>query len=458
MKAHVKVEQRILAKENRQLGVRNFDQDNVYPQRMKQLVATSGTAIACVELFAAFVAGDGLADLDFAKAVVNRVGLTMDDLNNLVADDISNHRGFAMIVNYNLNLTFAEVYHQPFAHCRLPDNDHLGKIAVYDNWNKERSPQIKKNQIKWFHVFDPRPEVVRQQIIAAGGITNYKGQILWISFDGPRVYPASQFDSVQEDIDIDAQDKTFRHSTVRKSFAPSVALISAGDYGDGNKDESDEQDGEEKREEFAKMIKQHQGAENVNSILHIELDTTEDIDKVLKIIAMPNVDNSKMYEGIRRSTKDNIIEAFGQPTILLGKEVSGKLGTSSEIKDAQDFYNAKTAKIRRRVERAYKMIFSNFAKPICPSGDYSIIPITLIKANDAVAYAQNQLRQTIGFWAQVQLLVTAVTTTGYPYDAAKAWMMQAGGISEFEAIGLLGPKPLPAAPPVPAPPPPTSAP
>jgi hypothetical protein len=458
MKANVKVEKRIIVKENRKLGIRNFDDDNAYPQRMKDLVASSGQATSCVGLLAAFIEGDGLTDEIFAKSVINKKGLTTDELNSRIADDLSYNRGFALIVNYNLALQISEVYHQPFAHCRLGDDEHLGKIAVYDNWAKEKSSKIKDTQIRWFHVFDPRPEVVRQQIVAAGGIEAYKGQVLWFSLDGQSTYPASSIDSVQEDVHIDSLDKTFRHSTVRKSFAPSVALVTSGSYGnDGNADGREDADAEAQRTEFANMIKAHQGPDNVNSILHIDLDSTDDIDKVLKFVPLPNVDNSKMYDGIRKSTKDAIIEAFGQPKMLLGIETAGKLGTATEIKDAQDFYNAKTVKLRRLVERAYNMVFSLFAEPISPTGDYSIIPITIVKPGDAVAFAQNQLRITIGYWQGVNMVAKDVKAGIYDYDAAVAWMKMSGGFTEVEARAMLGPKPeSPPIPPIPPIPPPTT--
>jgi hypothetical protein len=450
MKANVKVEKRIIVKENRKLGIRNFDDDNAYPVRMSDLVASSGQATSCVGLLASFIAGDGLNDLDFAEAVMNKRGLTVDELHSRIADDLAMHRGFAMIVNYALNLAPVEVYHQPFSHCRLGDDEHLGKIAVYDNWAKEKSPKIKDSQIRWFHRFDPRPEVIQQQIVAAGGIDKYKGQVLWVSLDGNTTYPAASIDSVQEDVHIDSMDKTFRHSTVRKSFAPSFAIVTAGKYGnDDNGDGKEDAEAEAQRTEFANMIQAHQGPDNVNSILHIDLDSVEDVDKVLKFIALPNVDNSKMYEGIRRSTKDAIIEVFGQPKMLLGIETAGKLGTATEIKDAQDFYNAKTVKLRRLLERYYKMVFSLFKEPLCPSGDYSIIPITIVKPGDAVAFAQNQLRITIGYWQLIQTMIKDVKAGLMPYDGAVAWMMQSGGFTEAEARAQLGPKPEPATPPTP---------
>lgn len=79
---------------------------------------------------------------------------------------------------------------------------------------------------------------------------------------------------------------------------------------------------------------------------------------------------------------------------------SGSLGTSKEISDATDFYNSITSYDRLIIEEILKDIFSNFHFNICPSEDYSLLPLRVEKELD-VAYNQyftkSEFRQSLGY-------------------------------------------------------------
>jgi len=112
-------------------------------------------------------------------------------------------------------------------------------------------------------------------------------------------------------------------------------------------------------------------------------------------------DYDGLYEYTENSSRDNIIKSFLIPPVLLVR-TSGSLGTSKEISDATEFYNAITADDRLIIEEILKQVFSNFSYNICPSKDYSILPLKVEKELD-VAYSQyftkNEFRQSLGYEA-----------------------------------------------------------
>jgi hypothetical protein len=86
------------------------------------------------------------------------------------------------------------------------------------------------------------------------------------------------------------------------------------------------------------------------------------------------------------------------PVLLL--RVAGSLGTSKEISDAFDYYNGVTSDDRLIIEEILTELFSNYHYDICPSKDFSILPLKYSKPIDT-AYAQyfteDEIRISLGY-------------------------------------------------------------
>jgi hypothetical protein len=85
------------------------------------------------------------------------------------------------------------------------------------------------------------------------------------------------------------------------------------------------------------------------------------------------------------------------PVLLL--RTAGSLGTSKEISDASDHYNTITYDDRLVIEEILKEIFSKFYYNICPSDDYSILPLKYRKAIEPdyfQYYTKNEIRESNG--------------------------------------------------------------
>ncbi len=354
---------RISVKESTRDGVLNYDTDNAYPQRMYATAMASGTAIASINLFAKFLRGQGFIDEAFATMPVNRNGLTAEKLLRLTSKDFARYNGFAWHLQYNILGEVTEIFHVPFEHTRLAppdDRQYIGTIAVYFDWWKEFKKQIKKDAINHLHVFNPRPEVIQAQIEKAGGIQEYKGQVFWWSANGTR-YPLTPYDAVIEDIETDAGIKTFNNRGVKSGFLNLSLLVTKGRF-----------ETEKDRKAFQANIEDWQGAENSNSVVHVEVDKEEETPE---FVSVETKDLDKMFALTGTTIKNNIIQNQIQPKILLGIHEAGKLGSSSDIEDAYDFYNAVTDEDRATITEAFEAVFGNWHEPIAPKGGFDVQPL-----------------------------------------------------------------------------------
>ena len=95
------------------LNIQAYGKDNLYPQRLFDLIRNSSVGGSCLDRYETFIEGDGLRNSEFSEYVCNRKGDTIDDLYRLIAQDMALYHGFALHVNYNMMCEITEVSHVP---------------------------------------------------------------------------------------------------------------------------------------------------------------------------------------------------------------------------------------------------------------------------------------------------------------------------------------------------------
>jgi len=366
MRAHSvakQLQERITIRENNTEGILNYDIDNAYPQRMIVAVSQSGIATTCLNWYRRFLRGQGFMDELFSSSVVNRKGITANQLLALTAKDLSVMQGFALHVNYNLNLEISEVNFMPFERTRLPkpdSNEFFGKIAVHKDWARQKSKHVRKEDIEFFDVFNPDPLIISEQIKAAGDISQYKGQILWVSAEF-NTYPTAIFDSVLEDIDTDSGIKIFKNRAVGKGFKADHLFIHKGKF-----------ENDRDRDEFIESMEDFEGAENAASMLLVEVERDEDIPDI-KVLQSPKHD--KLFEHTESSIEENIRQVFLTPEVFI-KSQPGKLGQTQQLIDSEAFYNKTTQDERMMLSEAFARVFRKFHRGINSTNDFKIKPFT----------------------------------------------------------------------------------
>ena len=358
MKATVtNISRRLTVRKNRTEGILNYDIDNAYPQRVVNIINGSGVATACIQMYVKFMMGGGFKDKVFYKAKLNRNGLTCDKLLRKICTQLAVHNGIAIHINYNALFEVCEVNYLPFQYCRLtdPESTKANKVAIYDDWDRIKRFTFDKKKIQYVDFFNPNPDIIQEQVTAAGGWDKYKGQIYYWAPGGIE-YPLAAFDSILEDIQTDGEIKLFKFRNVTTQFMASHILFSPP------VEETDKTDWMNSLEDF-------QGADNTAKIINIETATPDNYK--LQKVDVQNIENIFSYT--ESSVKENIVRQFNIPPVLMGILQGGKLGTSKEIQDATEFFNGITAPERLVIEEIFSEIMSRFAEKVNPSADYSIL-------------------------------------------------------------------------------------
>ena len=348
MKATVTdVNKRISIKPNKQAGTLNYDVDDKYPQRVDDITNSSGTATLCTAIFAKFIYGGGFVNETLAKTKVNAKGLTANKLLVKEGKEASKFGGVAIHVNYNALFEKTSFDKIQFENVRTTlskkeNKKHPNMLAVYFDWGKEFSTNIDEKKVDYIDFYDPRPEVIQAQVDKAGGWGNYKGQIFYLTDRGHQ-YTLAPGDAVLEDMQTDSHAKIFKFRNITTNFMASY-IARTGVF-----------ESVEKKDAFLEQLTLFQGAENSSKFLHVE-EEGEEKSLVLDKVDIQNIEG--LFEFTEESVRNNIIRQYLIPPVLL-LAIAGKLGSSSEIKDATAFYNGITEDERLAMSEIFRELFDN---------------------------------------------------------------------------------------------------
>lgn len=361
------------------LNIQTYGRDNLYPQRMFDLIQGSSVGSSCCERYQTFIEGNGLSNSDFSEYVCNRSEETVDDIYRLIARDMALYHGFALHVNYNIFCDIVELTHVPFQTCRLEEETLDGKVVyinLHPDWSghktrKGRYIRVTKDNVKKIYTFNPNKEVVMSQIKASGGIENYRGQIYWFSMDGKWEYPRPIYDKVITNLSIDEGLDNVNYRNVRNNFLCAGMLVHKKGHAlsiDENGNAIDDDDNSDKISESLDIF---QGDENACAIMDVTVEQDEDIPE-FKSFEANNFD--KKFEKTAESSTMKIYTAFGQEVFY--RIINGSLGFSTDImSEAFRFYSSYTDNQRRAISRALKRIFSHWYENPNKEDDYGIKPL-----------------------------------------------------------------------------------
>lgn len=372
------------------MNIQSYGKDNLYPQRMIELLNNSPTGKTCCNRYGTFIEGGGLRDKDFADFICNRLRETVSELLHLVCLDLAQFHGFALHVNYDMMGQIVEVQHIPFEACRLEEEDDLGHVAFinyHPDWAGKKTRagnriSVTSKNVQKIYVFNPNPFVVLNQVEESGGIDKYLGQILWYSMDGRYKYPKPIYDQVVTCMSTDDGLDNVKYRNVRNNFLMAGMFIHKKAMQLGIDPETGKQieEDDNKSNAISESLDIFQGDENACAIMDVTVNQEEDFPE-FKSFEAQNFD--KKFDTTEKSTEERIYAAFGQEVFYCIR--TGKLGFSGTvINDAFDYYNSYVFREREEIAKIFSKVFSRFSislndnNPICPSSDYSILPVKYV--------------------------------------------------------------------------------
>ncbi len=352
--------------------IKLYGKDNAYPQKILQIIGSSGTGTTCYNVYTKFVYGAGFADKSLAESLLNPKE-TANSLLKKCSKDFKSFNGFALLIKYNGALEQESIHSIPFEHCRLEingDKKLSGRIAVHPDWTGELGLAFKIEDIRYINSYDPLK--VQEEMTAAGGPEKYLGQIFYYTASGDFEYPVCPFDPIVTDMLTEESVSTVKHRNAKYNFLPAGALVRKGirpntisDTDDSRKDEN-----EESREE----IKRWQGDENACKLLVVDIDSDEEMPT---FIPFDGKNYDRQYEYTERTVQENIGKMFFVPPILRGVDVGAGFGADLMI-NAYDFMNSVVAEERQSISSVFKKILSASKTPFTNT---DILPLKYI-AND----------------------------------------------------------------------------
>lgn len=361
----LRTEKRLDAGNNKGLHIQIYGEQNDQPQRYAEIVAASATGSSCVETYRKFIEGRGFAQVEFAKTVVDSKGTTADALLRAVADDYARFGGFALHVNYNALHEVVSVSHVPLEFLRFGEADEnlrFDRLALHPDWGRRfvKIRPFRPKDIEWFRFFDPDPEVIDREVAEAGGWNGYRGQILYYSNRGDKVYPLPIYEAVATDMNTEEGLANIRQRNARNSFVPGGMIV---DFDRTN-------NSEEQIEETKAELKAFQQDTNTGNIMYT---TLRDGDQKPEFIPFKANNYDKDFENAENKVPGIIGRAFTQPPILRAEDVGANFGADL-MTNAYDFYNSVTEDERTAVSRVFERVFRLWHDPaINPEGDYSIL-------------------------------------------------------------------------------------
>ena len=339
------------SRNDKSLGIQTFGENNDYPQQVMQIVDASVTGKPCVDVYSKFISGRGFKDEIFYGKTINRKGQTNDYILDQIAKDYALFGGFAIHVNYNANFRIAEIQHIPLETVRfekLDEEGHFDKVAIHHDWAWQFTSlrKWKKEDIVFIDLFNPDPDEVKRQVEIAGGWYSYKGQVLYYSNQGEKVYPLPVFCNVLTDMNTQEGISNVANRNARNNFLPAGMLINRN-----NSSVSEAQDNETE-----KALLAFQGDESAAKSMYVEIESEEEKPEFLPFTGQ-NYDRA--FENTRKAAKEDIGAAFNQPPILRAENVGANFGADL-MKNAYNYYNSVTYNERLVIERVITRIFKNW--------------------------------------------------------------------------------------------------
>ncbi len=359
--------------------IKGYGKDNDYPQKVLEIINSSGTGKTCFDIYVKFIEGAGFTDQSLSEAILNSKGERSNSLLRKFAKDLKSFNGFACLVKYNgMGLPY-EYFNIPFEHCRIEivNKEYTGRIAIHPDWTNIEGKPFKMSDVKFINRFDPSKVIA--EMTEAGGPENYLGQIFYFTADGDFEYPICPFDPIITDMLTEESVSTVKHRNAKHNFLAAGMLIRKGikprTLNDGSIDPKDPYN--QQQTQSANDIKAWQGDDQACKIILIDIDADEEVPEYKPFIAN-NYD--RQFELTEKSVKENIAGMFKVPPVLRGVDIGNGFG-SDLLTNAYTFMNNICSDERRLLGEVFKILLQFYTIKFT---DFSIKPAEYVSTNQTI--------------------------------------------------------------------------
>lgn len=334
-------------------GIQRWGLDNLYPQTCEELVGRAFTLKAVMDKVTDFLNGEGIEDEDIGSIIVNEEGQTLNDIVNLVAEPYAKYKIISLHIGYDLNYEISSIRYIPVKYLRfgLPDSEGcVTKIKYCTNWERDFR-MSNQRVIETYDIYNPDPEVVAEQIDEAGGIEEYKGQMVFLT---PELwqYPKATFDPIFDQAQTQAEIATSRLAGLQNSFVALMAVVIPGEA------ESDDEE-----DDVSEILQNKMGSKNFGSTIGFRDKTgMRKANEIFQSLTPPNLD--KLFDSTDQASKDAIMENEAMPKELLGVRPESGMFNQDNMEQAYIYFNAMTKNRRNKLASFFTVLMMHWNDPV----------------------------------------------------------------------------------------------
>ena len=427
-------------------------ENNAYSEEMELAVGNAPTGSRAKEMFSKFIYGKGISN-DLNPKFDN--GVLLSEVAKDVVDDVVVQNGSFIHTTYGVEVSDTGdvifIPKQPksldYNKCRISaeDDDENKGMILYKNFNKldTNLTAKQKKQSKKYYPFNPNQSVVMVQINAdakeagyqgddwVGKIKYYSGQVMYLNLTPKYRYAISKFGSVYNDLDTEYRISVYFNTMTRGGFLGKTAVLTQG---------LDDEAAKKVKEDIPMWL----GADGSTGAYHLDVEQTESLENVLKIIQVPSQFNDKQFSVLMPSLRTNIIGAANNLPKELAFSDSGAMFDGGEkYKQLKLFYWEQCEWERQKIEEAFEKFgfYFNFldmdgSEAISTDEEDAIEASP--EASEETLKAQAGLRGSVGGVQGILGIQESFSSGTTDFESAITILMEIYGFDRKISSALLG--------------------
>lgn len=337
---------RLPSQKSYQQGIILYGADNLYPDRVIEVVLRAPITESALETTNTFLVGEGFStNGDFQLE-----GKTMNRLLEEITPGFTLFKTPVAHLDVNLLGEIVEVTPLPFHFVRLAvpkkGTNEVRFVKVCPDWSAANKTNI-KTYPRW-----PGSKEEAVEMMDEWNYETYGAFPGFVAYDPPveDSYPLAFGDSVLDSSQSNAEIQTFELASIQNGFLSATILKHLGKIQDDSE-----------RERIATQVQSMTGAENANSVLVWEVPEGFD-GEVLEQFPANNQD--KLFEATNKTTTNRIVQNLRVPPQLMGIFPDSGFFTTQELQEAYLYFNTQTRRRRARLVEWFNTLAANFVTPM----------------------------------------------------------------------------------------------
>jgi len=409
-----------------------YGDDNLYGEFLVDLMNTSSKHNSLIKKKVNMTVGDGFKDSpDVSEYIKNLHG--KEDLNDIVFKngyDLMLYGGFAIAVTWSKDK-------KTIARHSFIDFKKVRRAKVLDDESEMAKRQA--DGLEYFYISKDWSNKKEEPVLMQGFSEKYKDESTQLYYvleyrAGAEFYTYPDYISSVDWIELDKEIANFHLSSVQNGFTPSMIISFKGGI------PSDE----EMKKLNKKIQKEYAGSDNASRIFTTY---SESGDTAPEFIPVNLNTSDERFLQLEEQISQNIVVGHGASNVVAGVAVSGKLGSSDEIIEAEAVFQKNVIDAKQElIERAYNKLakINGVTIPLELEGisSFDIIEESVDESgveqpNDVEAEAKAKLRGSVGGVTSILDVATKVTEGTVGRDAGIAILEIIFGLSTEEANRML---------------------